>query len=147
MGRWAGVLAGAWLALQGTAASAQEATTVAAASPPPIWDCWVSDDSAEIVSYSIRCISDRAGTTTAGVALAPPDDALGRVRRRLRAGEILALDQDLVNGLGEELYGHLWSIRIHQYPYEESWQAGHPQELVRATLCPMTPSCPVVIYH
>lgn len=161
MGRWAGLLAGGVLALQGFAASAQEVSTVVAGGTPPMWDCWISDDSADIISYSIRCINDQtAGSggrttsstntstnTSAGIVPGPLDDALGHVRRRLRAGEILALDQDLVNGLGEALYGHLWSIRIHQYPYEDSWQAGRPQELVRATLCPTSPACPVVFHH
>lgn len=113
-----------------------------------VWDCWVSSDVArEVVSYRIRCIHDRQFTDPALADTTTVDGLLDYVHEMIHAREFAALDRDLSDGLGQLIAGHLWSIRIHQYPYEESWQAGHPQQLVRATLCPTTPGCPVVIHH
>lgn len=112
------------------------------------WDCWVSSDTPRgVVSYAIRCIHDRPYTNVALVDAQTVEGLLDYVHQMIHAGEFATLDRDLSNGLGASIAGYLWSIRIHQYPYEESWDAGLPQRLVQAALCDTTEACPVLLFR
>lgn len=120
--------------------------------PPPVdndhmWDCWISTDDAAVVTYFIRCIRDREVAPPEP----PPDSVQGvlldLIHERIHLGQTEALDVDLAAGRLEEVLSHIWRIRIHQYPYEESWEQERPQLLVQSLLCSSTPDCLVLLYR
>lgn len=112
------------------------------------WDCWVSQDAPRgVVSYVIRCIHDRPAVDLALIDRHSVDGLLDYVHQMLHAGEFATLDRDLANGLAASIAGYMWSIRIHQYPYESSWDAKLPQRLVQAALCSATDACPVLLFR
>lgn len=112
------------------------------------WDCWVSSDTRHtIVSYLIRCIADRDAARED-----PPIDTveallLDELHERIHRAEGPEIDRDLALGRFNAVASYIRQIRIHQYPYEESWQQGQPRELVKAVLCPSEPDCPVLLNH
>lgn len=141
--RW---LAALWLAA-GTVA-ADDAPLPGTDGDDHVWDCWVSTDLVrEVVSYKIRCIRDRPFTDPALADPTTVDGLLDYVHEMIHAREFAALDRDLASGLGQLLAGHVWSIRIHQYPYDESWDAELPQRLVQAALCESAAACPVMVFR
>lgn len=112
------------------------------------WDCWVSsEDRRGVISYLIRCIHDRPLVDPALLVGGSVEGLLDYVHQMIHARQFVALDRDLESGLRESLAGYLWSIRIHQYPYDESWDAELPQRLVRAALCTETEACPVAVFR
>lgn len=132
----------------GTAATQADTSSTTADGGDHLWDCWVSSDTPRgVVSYAIRCIRDRPFTDVALVDAQTVEGLLDYVHQMIHAGEFTTLDRDLANGLGASIAGHLWSIRIHQYPYEESWDAMLPQRLVQAALCDATEACPVLLFR
>lgn len=135
--------------LLGGAVAAQDAVAPGAADGEAhTWDCWVSSDTPRgVVSYLIRCIHDRPITDVALVDQQTVEGLLDYVHQMIHAGEFSTLDRDLADGLAASIAGYLWSIRIHQYPYEESWDAQLPQRLVQAALCDATEGCPVLIFR
>ena len=136
------------LAVQTTVCmAAAEATSGGADGDDHIWDCWVSNGSGQLVSYHIRCINDRYFTDPSAGVPGLLEGLLDYVHKMIHAGEVEALDRDLANGMFEVLYGYIHSIRIHNFPYEESWVSERPHALVRAALCPNTARCPVFIFH
>lgn len=149
--RWVGIAR--WLAtiafasLVNAPANSQTLVDVATATTVPRWDCWISLEWRPAAIYSIRCIHDRD--------VPPPEPApdpataalLDYVHERIHRGETQQLDADVAAGRLAELYGHIWNVRIYQYPYEESWRDRRPELLVQGTLCAGTPACQVMITH
>ena len=134
--------------LVSTAAAANEPVEPLQATDSEVLDCWVSSDMRrEVVSYFIRCIKDRPYVDPGNVNLGSIDGLLDYVHQMIHAGEFLALDRDLANGLESLIAGDLRSIQIHQYPYEESWEARLPQRLVQAVLCDANSACPVHLFR
>lgn len=129
--------------ISATATEPVESTVV---SPAPGWDCWVSTDLNEVVvSYAIRCIVDRED-----MPADPPAESLSAllldiVHDNIHLGRSVELDLDLAAGRLTEVSSYIKQIRIHQYPYAESWGESRPQQLVRAVLCKTAPDCPVLL--
>lgn len=119
--------------------------------PPPadndhVWDCWISQEFApKAASYLIRCIRDRDVAPPEPPPDSPEAILLDHVHDLIHQGDSLQLDAEILHGLATELTSHLWQIRIHQYPYEESWRDGRPHLLVQNLLCATTPDCRVLI--
>ena len=115
--------------------------------PPPegndhAWDCWISTNPTEyIVSYMIRCIRDRDVNPNDPPADSIQSVLLDKIHDHIHNGETLELDMGIVRGRFDEVLSHVWRIRIHQYPYEESWRLEAPQMLVQNTLCRSTEAC------
>lgn len=130
------------------AAGAQGTVGTTLAGGPLRWDCWISSDPQHtIVSYLIRCIADRGVPPEE-----PPIDTteallLDELHERIHRDEGPEIDRDLALGRFNLVASYIQQIRIHQYPYEESWQQGQPRELVKAVLCKSEPECPVLLNH
>lgn len=132
------------------ASIADEAADSTAATEHPGWDCWVSTELKQVVvSYSIRCIRAREAIPAAAPADPPTDSPpallLDIVHKKIHQGNSIDIDVDLAAGRLAEVSPYIRQIRIHQYPYVESWSEGRPQQLVRAALCPANPDCPVLV--
>jgi hypothetical protein len=140
-----GLLAGFALAGAAAPAGAQELLENPPAGNDHVWDCWVSQDWTPAATYLIRCIHDRDVPPPEPAPDSPEAILLDHVHELIHQGDSLQLDAEVRYGLLTELAGHVWQIRIHQYPYEESWKEGRPQMLVQRLLCPSTPDCPVMI--
>lgn len=127
-------------------APAAEPVESTALIPDSGWDCWVSTDlNAVVVSYAIRCIRAREVPPAD-----PPAESLSAllldiVHDNIHRGRAIEIDLDLAAGRLAEASPYIKQIRIHQYPYAESWGDGRPQLLVRAALCKTDPDCPVVL--
>lgn len=125
------------------AAEPVESTTL---SPDRGWDCWVSTDLKEVVvSYAIRCIRDRESLPADPPADSLPALLLDIVHENIHRGKAIEIDRDLAAGRLAEASPYIKQIRIHQYPYAESWGEQRPQQLVRAALCKADPDCPVLL--
>lgn len=117
--------------------------------PPPVgndhaWDCWISSDPTQkIASYLLRCIRDREISPDEPPNNTPQSVLLDVVHDRIHRGETVELDLDLANGRFNDVLSYMWRIRIHQYPYEESFQQAEPELLVQALLCRPTVDCAV----
>lgn len=147
MGVCRNAISGAVLALQALIVVAADLPPAPVGGTDAMWDCWISVDDRQVVSYYVRCIRGRTPVDDAVTDVSVEDGLLDYVHQMIHAGQVLALDQDLANGMGEALAGHIHSVRIHQYPYEQSWATERPQHLVQAILCPATATCPVFIVH
>lgn len=127
-------------------ASAAEPVGSTELSPDRGWDCWVSTDLKQVVvSYAIRCIRAREDKPAD-----PPAESLSAllldiVHENIHRGKAIELDLDLAAGRLTEASPYIKQIRIHQYPYAESWGEERPQQLVRAVLCKTDPGCPVLL--
>ena len=110
------------------------------------WDCWVSSDSRQkVVGYAIRCIRDRAVPTTDPIPDSLQAILLDLVHEHIHQGEAIAIDQDLSAGRLAEVSKYIKQIRIHQYPYESSWEDGRPKQLIESVLCRGASECAVVV--
>lgn len=128
------------------AALAAEPVESIAASPARGWDCWVSTDLKDVaVSYLIRCIQAREVLPADPPANSLPALLLDIVHENIHRGKAIEIDLDLAAGRLAEVGPYIQKIRIHQYPYAESWSEGRPQQLVRAALCKTDPDCPVLL--
>lgn len=128
------------------ATPAQEVVTASAAGNDHRWDCWVSSDPQQlIVSYLIRCIADRDVAPEDPPIDTPEALLLDELHERIHRNESVEIDTDLAAGRFATVASYIQQIRIHQYPYEESWQQGQPRELVKAVLCKLEPDCPVLL--
>ena len=109
------------------------------------FDCWVGRDGKPFYTNYIRCIADRDLPQTA-----QPDPEseliLDLLHRELhtRSGADAEKTMKAHIELVRETRA-VWSIRIHSYPYEWSWQEGRPEQLVRSVLCPNDVPCTVMI--
>lgn len=128
------------------AALAAEPVESPALSPDRGWDCWVSTDLKDVaVSYLIRCIRDREDKPADPPADSLPALLLDIVHENIHRGNAIEIDLDLATGRLTEASPFIKQVRIHQYPYAESWSEGRPQQLVRAALCKTDPDCPVLL--
>ena len=109
------------------------------------FDCWVGRDGKPFYTNYIRCIADRDLPQ-----MAQPDPEseliLDLLHRELhtRSGADAEKTMKAHIELVRETRA-VWSIRIHSYPYEWSWQEGRPEQLVRSVLCPNDVPCTVMI--
>ncbi|MBI5791750.1 MAG: hypothetical protein HZA63_09780 [Rhodocyclales bacterium] len=109
------------------------------------FDCWVGRDGKPFFTNYIRCIADRDLPQPA-----QPDPEseliLDLLHRELhtRSGADAEKSMKAHIELVRETRA-VWSIRIHSYPYEWSWQEGRPEQLVRSVLCPNDVPCTVMI--
>jgi hypothetical protein len=127
-------------------ATAAEPAGSPASSPDRGWDCWVSTDLKDVaVSYLIRCIRDRETKPADPPADSLPALLLDIVHENIHRGKAIEIDLDLATGRLAEASPYIQQIRIHQYPYTESWGQERPQQLVRAVLCKTDPDCPVLL--
>lgn len=111
---------------------------------PPVsqalaWDCWV-DASGD--HTKLRCIVDLDGTQPQEVEPALEHRLLHQIHDMIHGSD----DEDALNRLLDRNWdvlreGDVWTIRIFTTPYEDSWSAGRPQELVRSLLCPPHTPC------
>lgn len=109
------------------------------------FDCWVGYDGKPYFTSYIRCIADRDLPQAA--PLDPESDLLLDLLHRelhTRSGAEAERTMKAHMELVREARA-VWSIRIHSYPYEWSWNEGRPEQLVRAVLCPKNVPCAVMI--
>lgn len=109
------------------------------------FDCWVGRDGKPFFTNYIRCIADR----DLPQAVQPDPESeliLDLLHRELhtRSGADAEKTMKAHIELVRETRA-VWSIRIHSYPYEWSWQEGRPEQLVRSVLCPNDVPCTVMI--
>lgn len=127
-------------------ALAAEPVESTALSPDRGWDCWISTDLKDVaVSYLIRCIRDREDKPADPPVDSLPALLLDIVHENIHHGKSIEIDLDLAAGRLAEASPYIEQIRIHQYPYAESWAQERPQQLVRAALCKTDPDCPVLL--
>lgn len=121
------------------------AQTPAAVSPNAGFDCWVGHDGKPFYTAYIRCIADR--DVAPDVPLNTPIDSLVELlHRELHEGSSRGAEKAF--NANVELIreaGGVWSICIHAYPSDWSWDEGMPERLVRGVLCPQEGPCPVMI--
>ena len=126
-------------------AAAQELLGVPPEGNDHTWDCWISEDWKPLGGYLIRCVRDRDVVLNDPIAGTPTAAVLDYVHDMIHQGETLQLDQDLARGVLSDLNGHIWQIRIHRYPTEDSWQEMFPHQLVQGLMCTQSPLCQVLI--
>lgn len=128
------------------AAPAQAVVTAPPAANDHRWDCWISSDPRQtVISYLIRCIPDRDAPLEDPPLDSPQALLLDELHERIHRNESAEIDAQLAVGRFNAVGSYIQQIRIHQYPYEESWQQGQPRELVKAVLCKLEPDCPVLL--
>jgi len=137
--------AGLALAAGGNA-SAQEIIGAAPARNDHVWDCWIGHGvAANAAGYVIRCIGDREAVTTDPAPGSPEAQRLDRVHDLIHQGDLEQLADEVAQGLAKKVAGHLWQIRVPEYPPEADWKAGKPQQMVQKLICAGVRDCPVMI--
>jgi hypothetical protein len=137
--------AGLALAALGNA-GAQEVIGTAPARNDHLWDCWIGHGvGANAAGYVIRCIGDREAVTTDPAPGTPEAKLLDRIHDLIHAGDLEQLDNEVAQGLSKKIAGHLWQIRVPEYPPEADWSAGKPHKMVQKLICAGVRDCPVMI--
>lgn len=113
--------------------------------PAPGWACWVSDDDL----IGIYCIHDLM-TFKQIESLDPDDDELESallaiIYEKIFTGKTAGLTDFVREHINDLYQDSLWVIDLWSYPSRDSWEEDMPARLVRAGLCPRTPSCPVIL--
>lgn len=112
------------------------------------WDCWVSTDPHQtVVDYFIRCIHDRDIPPPEPPLDSPQAVLLDLIHDAIHQGQASEIDADYAAGRFIEVGSYIRQIKIHQYPYPESWEQERPKRLVQAALCRQAPDCPVLLFR
>jgi len=115
--------------------------------PPPHtgYDCWIGNDGKPFYTNYIRCIADR-DIPPEQESDNPSSHLLDALHRELHSGTGGATEREF-NAHAELVRegGGVFSIRIHSYPSDWSWEEGMPERLVRAVLCKGDLTCLVMI--
>ncbi|MBI2313305.1 MAG: hypothetical protein HYU77_12475 [Betaproteobacteria bacterium] len=106
------------------------------------WDCWVGAE----IPVTIRCIQDRDNLLRAEEFTSDLEALLlDHIHSRIHSGDTSELDRFVRDNTRVFREGSIWTIQIHNFPYESSWVEERPQRLVRAVLCPPGYDCPVLL--
>jgi hypothetical protein len=139
------IAAGLALAALGNA-GAQEIIGRAPVRNDHLWDCWIGHGvGANAAGYVIRCIGDREAVTSDPPPGGPEARLLDRVHDLIHQGELAKLDEEVANGLAKKVAGHLWQIRVPEYPADADWKDGKPHKMVQKLICAGVRDCPVMI--
>ena len=115
--------------------------------PPPHtgYDCWIGNGGKPFYTNYIRCIADR-DIPPEQEPDNPSSHLLDALHRELHSGTGVATEREFnAHAELEKEDGGVFSIRIHSYPSDWSWEEGMPERLVRAVLCKGDLTCLVMI--